>query len=607
MSNSSTDNEPDESTSDIPGSSENSHCEILLDRFELLELIGEGGMGEVWCAHDLILDRMVAVKRITSRSFNESDVIRFQREAKAASTVDHSNVIQMLDFGMADSQPYMVMEYVEGITLSDLIQTQGAQDVYFALEIVAQTLDGIAAVHKADIVHRDLKAGNVMVLSKDIDDRAAPHDDIHVKILDFGIAKSIDLSTVEATLTKKGAIVGTPRYMSPEQAQGTELDQRSDLYSIGCIAFELLTGLPVFSGDTAIETISMHIDRVPPALKSKKPDGQFSEELEKLIARALAKNPSDRFRSAEEMAGQVRLIQDALPVPLVRFTFDPELKINIKEEKKIGRAAKFLYAGVAVSVLVIAVLCATLTVEISAEKTKEMGKPSINLDYMINEEGMSQKVSDLPKLIQPTSPYVFARGNEELETKLHAIAKSKSHPSHFVLNKCAMTEEYMKGIVLHKPNKLELWQCTGITPGVAEQIAQCESMVSLDLDESEISVEALSCLQPLNVRTLSLRDCNLTDAHLRAVAKMSIWELNATENKNLNEASFAILKRPQGQRLKLWINGWSVPEYSPLQIMKLDKKYGLTVTAKPFRRTSDWFKQLQLDEGDDEGNQLNLE
>lgn len=161
-----------------------------------------------------------------------------------------------------------------------------------------------------------------------------------------------------------------------------------------------------------------------------------------------------------------------------------------------------------------------------------------------------------------------------------------------------MKEEYMKAIVAHKPKKIELWQCTGITPGVARQIAQCQSMVSLDLDESEISVEALSRLQPLQVRTLSLRACNLTDAHLKEVAKMSIGELNATENKNLNESSLAILKGPQSQRLKVWVDGWSIPEYSPAQIAKLDKKYGLFVIDKPFRRTSDWFKQLQLDEDD---------
>jgi len=205
-------------------SQELSDHEILLDRFELLELIGQGGKGEIWCARDLVLDRLVAVKRITAVGFKETDVVRFQREAKAASTVDHSNVIQMLDFGIAGEQPYMVMEYVEGMNLADLIRTQGAQNIAFALEIVAQTLDGISAVHKAGIIHRDLKAENVMVLSREIEDRASQYDDINVKILDFGIAKSMD-SNADATLTKQGAIVGTPRFMSPEQAQGKGVDR----------------------------------------------------------------------------------------------------------------------------------------------------------------------------------------------------------------------------------------------------------------------------------------------------------------------------------------------------------------------------------------------
>jgi Serine/threonine protein kinase len=246
MSTSSTDREPDDSPPDekvseeqVQGdlksqehldsqepleSQELSDHEILLDRFELLELIGQGGKGEIWCARDLVLDRLVAVKRITAVGFKETDVVRFQREAKAASTVDHSNVIQMLDFGIAGEQPYMVMEYVEGMNLADLIRTQGAQNIAFALEIVAQTLDGISAVHKAGIIHRDLKAENVMVLSREIEDRASQYDDINVKILDFGIAKSMD-SNADATLTKQGAIVGTPRFMSPEQAQGKGVDR----------------------------------------------------------------------------------------------------------------------------------------------------------------------------------------------------------------------------------------------------------------------------------------------------------------------------------------------------------------------------------------------
>lgn len=581
---------------------EQSHCEILLDRFELLELIGLGGKGEIWCAHDLVLDRMVAVKRITAVGFKDTDVVRFQREAKAACSVDHSNVIQMLDFGVAGEQPYMVMEYVEGINLADLIQTQGAQNIAFALEIVAQTLDGIQAVHKAGIIHRDLKAENVMVLSREIKDRTARYDDIHVKILDFGIAKSMD-STADATLTKKGAIVGTPRFMSPEQAQGNEVDHRCDLYSIGCIAFELLTGFPVFLGDTAVETISMHIDSKPPTLKSKKPDVDFPADLETIIAKALAKEPSERYQSAAEMSGAMRLVQNSLPVPEVEPMFvrtnNPEMQIRIKEQVKTGRLSTFIYAGVSAIILAIVGLSAKSIVDIVVKQTQPFETPKINTDFVMTK--MPKQLSSFPKFLGLSSLFI-ATGEKQVKERFKELLRSKTKPTRFLLARCPIKTQYIDVVVGYRPKSVELLGCTGITSEILQMIAKCDTVTTLDMDESVIPPEALAKLKTSRVAKLSLRKCNLTNEHLKEIAKLDILELNATDNKNLNERSLEILGRPPSRlKLKVWTDGWSLPKYTNQQVAKLNDKLGMFVTTEQFRVTSEWVGQLEeFDELEDE-------
>lgn len=216
--------------------------------YEFIGEIGSGGMGVIYKAWHSSLKKNVAIKIL--HQVNQQTVMRFQREAQAASTLRHDNVIAVLDFGATDEgQPYMVMDFVEGKPLSDLINQRGALPVDSALNIFKQICSGIGHAHGKGVVHRDLKPSNVMLSDPD---KWNPH----VHIVDFGIAKVLGPEETEAgKLTQTGDVFGSPLYMSPEQCFGKKVDFRSDIYSIGCIMFEVLTGKPPFMGETIMDTM----------------------------------------------------------------------------------------------------------------------------------------------------------------------------------------------------------------------------------------------------------------------------------------------------------------------------------------------------------------
>ncbi|MBX9694569.1 MAG: protein kinase, partial [Cyanobacteria bacterium] len=290
--------------------------QLLANRYSLVSLLGTGGMAKVFEAYDTILNRIVAVKIMNSGDFSEHRVVRFHRGAKAASAINHPNVATTLDFGLTtDSRPYMVMELVRGVTLRAIFKSAGAILPELALQIIEQVCNGMALAHKLGIVHRDLTPSNIIIEGLGTSQPRA-------KILDFGIA----MITSEAKpITKQGCVVGSPVYMSPEQVQGKQLDTRTDVYSIGCLLFEALTGRPAFKGKTPLETMSLHVLEAPPTLKDhwKHYHGEYNPELDRVLAKALAKDPNKRYQSVTEMRADIlacMLIKDEAPTE----DFSPE-------------------------------------------------------------------------------------------------------------------------------------------------------------------------------------------------------------------------------------------------------------------------------------------
>src|SRR5271155_1654291 len=241
-----------------------------LGPYEILAPIGAGGMGEVWKARDTRLDRIVAIKT-SSQKFSE----RFEREARAIAALNHPNICQIYDVG----PDYLVMEFVEGAPL------EGPLPLEKTVEYAGQILDALDAAHQKGIIHRDLKPANILVTKQGI------------KLLDFGLAKrAVRLSEDDSTkvLTGQGQIVGTLQYMSPEQLQGKEADARSDLFSFGCVLYELLTGKRAFDGTSAASVIAAILEREPAPLEVARP-------LDRIVRRSLAKDPDQRFQTARDL------------------------------------------------------------------------------------------------------------------------------------------------------------------------------------------------------------------------------------------------------------------------------------------------------------------
>lgn len=267
--------------------------ETVIDgRYQLKERIGDGGFGEVYCAEHVSIGKRVAIKLLRGPfSKMEEFRLRFEREAKAASRLSHLHCVQVTDFGVTEEGPYLVMELLEGRPLSKVL-AEGRLSRERALEISRQILSALAHAHAQGIVHRDLKPGNVMLVSQ-----AGARGDF-VKIMDFGLAKIYDPAGDKGGLTQTGAILGTPAYMSPEQAAGGTVDHRSDLYSMGLLLYELVLGRRPFRAKENDELLRAHIFLDPDPPRSIDPT--ISEELEEVLKKALQKSKEQRYQSAEE-------------------------------------------------------------------------------------------------------------------------------------------------------------------------------------------------------------------------------------------------------------------------------------------------------------------
>ena len=270
--------------------------QILAGRYEIRDLIGSGGMAEVHLGYDKRLSRIIAIKLLRSDIAGDPTFqARFRREAQSAAALNHPTIVAVYDSGEEEftapngstrSVPYIVMEYVEGHTVRELLGDGEAVPIPEAVEIVTGVLDALEYSHRAGIIHRDIKPGNIMLTSTGA-----------VKVMDFGIARAVEDSA--ATVTQTHAVVGTAQYLSPEQARGEVVDARSDLYSTGCLLYELLTGQPPFTGDSAVAIAYQHVREIPKPPSALAAD--VPESLDRVVLKALAKARDDRYQDAAHM------------------------------------------------------------------------------------------------------------------------------------------------------------------------------------------------------------------------------------------------------------------------------------------------------------------
>jgi tRNA A-37 threonylcarbamoyl transferase component Bud32 len=290
--------------------------QVLSGRYRIVRHLARGGMAEVYLAHDELLDRPVAVKVLFPElARDESFVERFRREAQSAARLNHPNIVSVYDFGEDQDALYIVMEYVEGQTLRDIIRAGGPMAPAEAIKIAVDVAAGLAVAHAEDIVHRDVKPANVLI---------AADGEGTAKVADFGIARAVGAG---GDLTMPGSVVGTATYLSPEQAQGAVVDQRSDVYSLGMVVYEMLTGEAPFKGDNPLAIAYKQQHEVPPPPSAINP--AVPGQLDGIVGRAMSIDPSQRQRSAGEFRAELLAIghERAGGEPTVAFAPAPETQI----------------------------------------------------------------------------------------------------------------------------------------------------------------------------------------------------------------------------------------------------------------------------------------
>lgn len=290
------------------------------DRYEIIKSIGEGGMANVYLANDTILDREVAVKVLRGDlSTDEKFIRRFQREALSVSNLSHPNIVEVYDVGEEDGQYYIVMEYIEGKTLKQLLNKRGALTLPEVIDIMTQLTDGLSHAHEAYIIHRDIKPQNIMI-----------EDNGTVKITDFGIAMAVNATQ----FTQTNSVMGTVHYLPPEQANGKGATVKSDIYSLGILMYELLTGSVPFKGDNAVEIALKHMKEKLPSIRKQNP--LIPQSVENIVIKACAKNPRNRYDTVKEMHDDIVSAMERENEKKIVFEY-PE---NDLDEPKVNTVSK---------------------------------------------------------------------------------------------------------------------------------------------------------------------------------------------------------------------------------------------------------------------------
>ncbi len=324
---------------------------MLGERYRVEARIGAGGMAEVYRGFDQVLDRTVAIKVLLPQFARDAGfVARFRREAQAAARLNQPTIVGVYDSGSDGDRQYIVMEFVEGRTLADFLASGRRPTQVQAVELTRKIAEALASAHAQGIVHRDIKPGNVMVTRGGF-----------VKVMDFGIARM----QTDVTAPQTSSVIGTPTYLSPEQAQGQAVDARSDIYSLGCVLYELLAGRPPFTGDTPVAIAYKQVNETPVPPSAHNPD--VPPRLDAVVMKCLAKNPANRYQTAEELAADLERVQqgqDVEATPLLAGAGDATQVIarpaptQLMQPPEPEGSSRKVWLGVLIGLLIFALLAA---------------------------------------------------------------------------------------------------------------------------------------------------------------------------------------------------------------------------------------------------------
>ncbi len=466
-----------------------------LDRYTILESIGQGGMGRVYKAKDHTLDRVVAIKMLDASCITDELIVRFQREAKATSNLRHPGIVSTYDFGFSDSgQPYMVMEFAEGETLKTTISRNHGLSILDSIDILVQLCDAIAHAHERGVVHRDLKPGNILASRK--------AGSYQIRVFDFGVSKMLTDNRDEQYLTQAGQVVGSPYYLSPEQAKGSFVDARTDVYAMGCILFECLTGRVPFSGESIVKTIELHMFGQVPSLSEQ---GEFPLELETIVERALEKEPNDRYSSVLEMKKELLAVHVVDDIPVIVSASPDEIISNQNSSSKPANSSVVLLIGL-VSILIVGASVWRIFYSEESSKLPE-GQPEAPRKVpQIN------SVSVLPLNKKATEAELFSYTHpEEKLKKLSQVEFEQllADPSgHMKIPDRQVTKEQMQKIMTtRKLTSIVLFGC-GLNDQTFSDISKQKELVSLMLKGEKVTDKFINSLRGLKkLQDIDLEGC----------------------------------------------------------------------------------------------------
>jgi len=356
--------------------------QIVGAKYKVIAMLGRGGMGVVYRVQQIFIGKDYALKTLDKCNISDLSMRRFQLEAKAASLLDHPNLVQVHDFGLLDDgQPFLIMDWVDGITIADRLRQSGPFSVDDAARIFAQVCLGLNYAHDQGVVHRDIKPSNIMLVNA-----TTPGDEGSIKVLDFGIAKLM-MEDMQA-LTRTGEIFGSPFYMSPEQCSGSKLDHRSDIYSLGCVLFEALTGAPPHMGANPLTTMVLHQNQPALSLKEASLGKQFPPALEQIVSKMLRKSPDDRYQNLGLVAHDLSAVFKGQAV--ARTSADVRLPEQPKPAKTVSIKVSTLWAIIVGTALVFVVVGAVTGYQFVLWQLQAAMAPAQNSSESFHSAGQSQ-------------------------------------------------------------------------------------------------------------------------------------------------------------------------------------------------------------------------
>lgn len=556
-------------------------------KYEILSLLGKGGMGVVYRVRQVFLNKELALKTIEKHCLNDTVIRRFQQEAKTSFSLDHPNIIKVNDFGvLEDGSPFLVMELVNGETLADRIKRSGRLSVDETVSIFIQVCFALAYAHECGIVHRDIKPSNIMLL------KGLPVGaEGSVKIVDFGIAKfTLHEGGEIQALTRTGEIFGSPLYMSPEQCTGNKLDQRSDVYSLGCVLFETLTGTPPFFGDNALSTMMKHQSDFPPSLREAALGIEFPAALEDIISRMLAKSPDQRYSNLGVLAHDLSALRKGDAISILKATASPS------ETKTISMNRSAFYAiisGVAILFLAIG-MALTHFVETATKSPLPLNEPAKNMktqtptaSSLFPDDNAQQSMHYLKQALSKTHHNPLNLSGQIIPSEAFTLISERPEITHIKMDSSQISNESLYKLCKLKLAKIDV-SYTNFNDTGASGLSNSPTLVELKADETKLSEQGIKSIAKLkSLQSLSLRNVAMSPSSMAYLASAkNLRMLNWSDATGLTAECLSTLSQSQIQDLNLSgceITADKIKAISKIRSLKRLRLWNTNVTAAALR------------------------